>query len=192
MHPRDEKEHLRAAIRERIARIPEHLRHAEGRSLCKALSRLLPAEPSGIAAFFPIKDEPDMRPLLSEIIARGHRLYLPRFENKTLAFRRAMDLSLLSPGAFKIPEPPRDAELLDPADLAIVFLPGRAFTKAGLRMGRGNGGYDIWVRKQRAANPATKFYGVALECQIVNDLPMEEHDQTMDGVVTARGMLASR
>lgn len=189
MHVRDEKEHLRQAIRERIARIPEHLRHAEGRSLCRQLVRLLPAEPSGIAAFFPVKDEPDLRPLLTEILARGHRLYLPRFEDKMMVFRRIGDIMELSKGTFGIPEPPHDAELLDPADLALAFVPGRAFTKTGLRLGRGNGGFDIWIRKQRARNPATLYLGVALDCQIVNDLPFEAHDEKLDGVVTARGAL---
>jgi 5,10-methenyltetrahydrofolate synthetase len=189
MHIRDEKEHLRQAIRERITRIPEHLRHAEGRSLCKQLIRMLPTEPAGIAAFFPVKDEPDLRPLLTEILARGHRLYLPRFEDKRMVFRQVTDLAQLGTGTFGIPEPPRESPLLDPADLSLVFVPGRAFTKSGLRLGRGNGGFDIWIRTQRALNPATRYLGLALDCQIVNDLLFEPHDERMDGVVTARGML---
>lgn len=71
----------------------------------------------------------------------------------------------------------------------IVLVPGRAFDRERQRLGRGNGGYDIWIAKQRQQNPATKYWGVAFEHQIVPSIPVESHDQPMDAVVTPREFL---
>lgn len=187
MHIRDEKEHLRKSIRERLARIPDRARHAESRTLSRQLLKALPQGIFTLTAYFPLKDEPDLRLLLQTLLERGCPVFLPRFEDKKMVFRRATDLVDLKPGEFKIPEPPIDSPLLDPAHLDIALIPGRVFTRGGLRLGRGNGGFDIWIRAQRAANPATKYWGACYECQLINELPQEPHDEKMDCVVTARG-----
>ncbi len=157
--------------------------------LGREILKLLPANPSTIVAYFPLKDEANLQPLLEELLARGWTLFLPRFERGTMVFRQAKTLADLTPGEFKIPEPPIDAPMLEPSALAYALIPARAYTLKGLRLGRGNGGYDIWIRKQRAANPHTKIWGVCLECQLVNDIPMEAHDERVDAVLTARGLM---
>lgn len=189
MHIRDQKSHLRQAIRERLAKLPEKERLAEGRTLCRELLNILPKEPFTLCAYFPLKDEADMRPLLLALLQRGCALYLPRFEGKTFVFRKAENLQELPKGILNIPEPAEDAPLLDPLSLAYALIPARAYTPSGERLGRGNGGYDHWIRAQRAAHPKTVFIGVALECQIVREMPTEEHDERVDMVVTARGRM---
>jgi len=57
------------------------------------------------------------------------------------------------------------------------------------RLGRGNGGYDHWIEKQRDVNPDTRMIGVAFECQIVNEVPIDAHDEKMDEVITDRGSI---
>ncbi len=188
MHAKEEKAHLRNAIRERLSRISENERHAESRSVCRRILENLPAEPSTICAYFPLKDEVDLRALLTELLQKGWKLYLPRIENNAMVFRKAESIESLTPGQYGIPEPALSDPLLDPQDLTYALTPARAFDKKGHRLGRGNGGYDIWIRKQRAANPKTKFWGVALEAQIVQQIPMEAHDEKVDAIVTARGL----
>ena len=188
MHPKDAKALLRQSIRERLAGQTEPQRHAESRSLCKRILESLPPGPLTICAYFPLKDEADLRPLLEELLMRGDKLFLPRFENG-IVFRRLETREELRPGQWKIPEPPPDAELLDPAMLDIALIPARAYDRTGHRLGRGNGGYDLWITQQRAKNPRTRFWGVALECQLVDAVPMEPHDATVDALVTARGIV---
>lgn len=189
MHPKEEKALLRQRIRERLALQTDAQRHAESRSICRRIMENLPPGPLTICAYFPLKDEADLRPLLEELLLRGDRLFLPRFENG-LVFRRMETREELRPGSWKIPEPPEDAEELDPLQLDIALVPARGFDKTGGRLGRGNGGYDIWMKKQRAKNPKALVWGVALESQIVDAVPMEEHDQKVDAVVTARNLIA--
>ncbi len=190
MHPTEEKAILRQSIRERMARLSDADRHAESRTICRQIHKALPPEPVPVAAYFPLKDEADLRPLLDELLKEGWPVYIPGIEHGEMIFRRIATTADLHLGKFGVLEPPREAERLDPQTLRIVLVPGRAFDRLGNRLGRGNSTYDKWIAAQRAANPQTRFWGIALECQIVHRVPMQEHDERMDSLVTARGQTA--
>ncbi len=151
----------------------------------------LPSPPLSVCAFVPFKDEVDIRPLIEELLATNYDLYLPRFEGGKLAFRQAKDLDHLTIGPFDIPEPSSDSPALPLSSETIVLVPARAYTKTGERLGRGNGGYDIWIREQRKLNPRTQFWGICFEAQVMNEVPMEGHDERVDRVVTDRGFFDS-
>lgn len=195
-HVYEQKKELRAAILERIQRMNKQARDAASRSIVRRLLEVLPQN-LALCAFFPLPTEPDIRPLLSAVIARGQPLYLPACapakastggSNHLLVMRRVSDLTLLRPGSCNIPEPPDDAGALDAAIPAVVLIPGRAFDLEGGRLGRGNGGYDRWIGMHRAVNTQSAYYGVAFECQMVNAVPVEAHDAALDGIVTERGL----
>src|SRR3989344_6368146 len=188
MDTRKAKEALRQSIHERIVRMPPNLLLAESRSLCRRILENLLPPPLTICGYYPLKTEADIRPLLEELLQRGDSVYLPSFAGNQLSFRKYDNFESLSPGTLHIPEPPIAAPSPDPSALQYVLTPGRAFDREGFRLGRGNGGYDKWIAKQRNTNPSTQFWGIALECQIVSEVPHEKHDQKMDRVVTARGI----
>lgn len=182
----DEKTTLRHSIQERIAHLSEKEKDAESRTLCR---QILPHIPKGsvVCAYYPMKSEVDILMLLEELLLRGDRVYLPCFEKGTLVFRQAEDFSHLHKGSLGVLEPTQNApELTEGADFVLV--PGRAFDPKGNRMGRGNGGYDKWIHTQRKDHPETRFIGVSLECQLVNSVPIEAHDEPVDAVSTARGL----
>lgn len=187
--PRAAKAHLRTSIKERMATQRPGDLAAESRTLCKEAAALLPDEPSAICAYVPLSDEADIRDLLAVILERGHMLYLPAFDGRKLVFRRATDLASVRKGALGTQEPPEDGEDLDPSTLAMAFIPGRAFDAKGGRLGRGNGGYDAWIRAHRSRFPDTRMIGVALGCQLTQEVPMEDIDERMDALITARGLL---
>lgn len=78
----------------------------------------------------------------------------------------------------------------------VVLVPGLAFTKDGLRLGRGGGYYDRFLErfsKPRAANKGVtnseqrpKLIGVCYEAQLLKELPYTHHDIQMDAVLCAR------
>jgi 5-formyltetrahydrofolate cyclo-ligase len=186
MDPKAAKTELRDAIKDRLSRITEGERAADGRSLSRRIIEALPPEPVPIAAYMPMRTEPDITLLLEHLLEKGYPLYLPRFEGGKMALRQATNLKTLIKGQLGVLEPSPTAPLLKPQDLAIAVVPARAYNKKGQRLGRGNGGYDIWIRAQRAANPNTQFWGVIFEQQLVRDIPMEAHDEVVDAVITAR------
>ncbi len=183
------KDQLRDAMKERLARLSEKDREAESRSLYRRVLELLPDDVASVCAFVPMPDEVNVQMLLDELLAKDVPVFLPRFEMGKLAFRRTEDLTALEKGALGTMEPPVMAEELDPAQVSHVLVPGRAFDRNGGRLGRGNGGYDHWIGPQRNANPQTVFWGVCFDCQLVHEVPMEGHDERMDAVVTARGIV---
>ena len=164
-------------------------RAAESRSLCRRLVELLPDDPVVICAYMPMSDEVDIKPLLQDLLDRKYSIFMPRYEGGKLTFRKVEDLSILSPGSFDIPEPPITAPEIDHQNVSHVFVPGRAYDLSRNRLGRGNGGYDHWIRNHRTKNQNTTFLGVCYECQVVQEVPVEGHDERVDAIITARGLL---
>lgn len=173
-------------MQERLEHIPQKDKKAESRSVCRTIFPLI-KKGSVICAYFPLKTEPDIRPLILELINRGDNVYLPVFTKNNHIFRRMTDFESLKKGSLHIPEPTEENPELDILKLDIALIPGRAFDKNGGRLGRGNGGYDYWISDLRKSNPEAKIYGVAFECQVIKEIPREEHDEVVDDVITARG-----
>lgn len=84
----------------------------------------------------------------------------------------------LCPGeGYAIPEPVgRLFTELDRIDMILV--PGIAFTGSGERIGRGKGYYDKILKQTKAYK-----LGICFDFQLLEELPMEEHDVKMDRVV---------
>lgn len=79
---------------------------------------------------------------------------------------------------------PEDSLSFPCTDTGIFMLvPGVAFTKDGKRLGHGKGFYDIYIEEMRKSGLRPFLCGFALPCQIVEDLPTEEHDILMDKVI---------
>lgn len=182
------KSDTRRAIKERLARLNPKDRDIESRVICKELRKLLGDTPKTVAAYMPYLDEPDIKPLLQELLAAGWTVVMPAVENNQLVFRQITDLSQNRKHPVTgIMEAPPECPKVDDATIVDAIVPGRAFTRTGDRMGRGNGGYDIWIGHRRRAKASTRFVGVCFECQVMTELPMEAHDQKVDAVLTARG-----
>jgi 5-formyltetrahydrofolate cyclo-ligase len=183
----DEKAVLRDEIRERFSGKTEEELATESQKLCDELLPHIPVG-SSVCAYAPLKTEVDLLPLISELISRGDSVFLPALEDNAMVFRRTEDLNTLAPGALNICESPTGSEILSDGLADVVLVPGRAFDMNGNRLGRGNGNYDSWIQAQRRANEDMKFFGIAFECQIFDEVPVEEHDQKMDMIVTAGGL----
>ena len=181
------KAELREAIEKRLRALTEKDRRAESRSLCRRVIESIDTTLDAVCLYIPLKTEVDVEPLFRAFESRGTPIYLPRFASNQLEFRRLEDRAKLVKGTLGIPEPSTSAVLL-PTEGRILFLvPGRAFDQEGGRLGRGNGGYDRFMKLYRSQNPEALFMGICFECQIVPKVPMEDHDEKVDIVITARG-----
>jgi len=185
MQTSDLKQKLRESIETKITQLSEEELAAESRAICENLLKLIP-EKSTVCAYSALETEVDLNFLITELIKRGDRVFLPRYNDNGITFHKIENLEDLIPGAFSVLEPLADFKQADPSIIDIVLVPGRAFDNQGNRLGRGKGGYDKWISHQRNENSKTKIWGVAFECQIIDDVPVEEHDQRMDEVVTVK------
>ena len=141
------------------------------------------AAASAVVAYWPLADEIDVRPFIGIAIGRGQRVFLPIMVGDELVFRQYTGPECLrADNRYGIGEP-HGTPTLDTQDGAgvVVVTPGVAFTARGARLGRGRGFYD----RAFALLPEAWKIGVAYECQMVDSLPTEPHDQMMDSVVYA-------
>lgn len=190
MHHSNAKQILRQTMQERLARMSDDERAKESQSICIHLLQALPKN-MAICAFVPLKTEPNIQPFLEEIVRRKQSLYLPVFDGRSLIFRKTTDLFSLVVGSNGILEPLNNTAIIPSNEPIIALVPGRAFDANGNRLGRGIGGYDRWIAERRKTGTASTFIGVAFDCQIVAAVPMEEHDQRIDAVITGKRNLGT-
>jgi 5-formyltetrahydrofolate cyclo-ligase len=108
---------------------------------------------------------------------------LPRVAGSELVFHFS-GAGELQAGSFGIGEPPAGAPRCPAGGIELVFCPGMAFSRAGLRLGRGKGFYD----RALAGSPAIRV-GVCFREQVLPALPADPHDQAMDFLATPDGVV---
>lgn len=72
-----------------------------------------------------------------------------------------------------------DEKILD-----VVIVPALAFDSKKNRIGFGGGYYDTFLEKVRQKNNKALFIGVCYDFQIIDSVPTEKHDVTLDFVVS--------
>ena len=126
--------------------------------------------------------EPDIWPTFIEALASGKQLSLLRYSPDGDRYVPCLvrDLSRdLQPGQYGILEPGPQCPIFDLMRLDLALVPGIGFTLNGGRLGRGKGYYDRLL----AEVPALKC-GVAFDCQIASEFPMEPHDVQLNCILT--------
>ena len=137
-----------------------------------------------VALYHPIKHELDTEPLFDALVDLGVSIALPVTikKNAPLEFRGFAPNDLLQKGKFGVMEPTDDAPTLIPS---IVVTPLLGFTRRGRRLGYGGGYYDRTLAELRRNGQVTAI-GYGFGGQEVDDLPVSDHDEPLDWVVTER------
>lgn len=107
------------------------------------------------------------------------KIILPVVVGDDLELRQYQGVAQMQKGAFDILEPVGKS-LSDLSEIDFAIIPGMAFTREGLRMGRGRGFYDRLLPRLKC-----RRIGVCFDCQIVESLPLDPWDVPLDGVVAA-------
>lgn len=174
-------------MRTRRAAIPITDRLAVAEKIRDIFLKQIPlTQPCVIAGYWPTQDECDPRPLMTALVAQGHRLCLPTIINKNqpLEFRAYAPGDSLMMGQYAIPAPSTNAAKMMPD---VVLVPLLAFDAAGQRLGYGGGYYDRTLLALRAQQKIMAI-GIAYACQELFHLPAHDGDQRLDAVVTEVGV----
>ncbi len=68
----------------------------------------------------------------------------------------------------------------------LLIVPGVAFSLNGDRLGHGAGYYDAYISRMKKICGINLFtLGICFSCQLVDDVPQEEHDIKIDSVIYA-------
>jgi len=145
-----------------------------------------------IACYLPHDGEIDPSTIV-ERIWRMHKIaFLPVLSPLAadrLWFARALPGMALKPNRFGIPEPVAHRRDLVRADeLDLVLMPLVAFDVRGNRLGMGGGYYDksLEFLRRRRHWRKPRLLGLAHDFQKVAQLPINDWDVPLDGVVTDR------
>ncbi len=142
---------------------------------------------AAVSGFWPMGDEIDVKPLLSQLHAAGHPVGLPVVVGKglPLVFRAWHPGLALVAGGFKTEVPPPSAPELVPQ---ILIVPLLAFDSEGYRLGYGGGFYDRTLEKLRNSGARPLAVGVAFSAQHVARVPRDHYDQPLDWIVTEKSV----
>ncbi len=126
---------------------------------------------------------------ICHVLHQGKTLLLPRVDRQRgeLDVYRVRDPGRdLRMGIWGVREPrPDRCARVDPHVIDFVLVPGLAFDARGGRLGYGGGFYDKLMAD--GLSPCAWLVAGAFEGQMVEKIPVDEHDVSMDVVVTENG-----
>jgi len=129
-----------------------------------------------VSGYVAINDELSPEFLLARFRHAGASIAMPRVNaDDTMDFRLWEPGIALVKGRFGLMEPPETAPV-----------PLLGFDSKGTRLGYGKGHYDRALAALRAKGRAFAC-AVAYKAQMVDDLPVEPHDEQLDWAVTEQG-----
>lgn len=170
------KKELRQMLRHR----KEHISCTEASAVLSRL-RLHPRwqSASTVLLYHALPDEVPTQALLEELRAAGKTVLLPRVTSPTeMTLHRYTGPGDLQTGAYGIMEPTGEP-FSDYAHIDTVLVPGMAFDRHGHRLGRGKGYYDRLLPQL----PHAYKMGICFPFQLLDEVPVDDHDVLMDCVV---------
>lgn len=176
----DEKKALRTAVRRALRQINPKDRAVWSAAITeRALTEPQVLQAESIFLYWGMDTEVDTRALMDGLCALGKKVYLPKVVGDGLMVPvRYWTGCPMSPGAYGIMEPEND-ETCERIDL--ILSPGVAFDKECARLGQGGGFYDRFLEKSGA-----KVIALAFEMQMVDCVPRDVHDKSVDMVITEK------
>lgn len=172
---------LRAARRDHVAALDDMTRALLFRRPPAPLLQKMPGD-AAIGLYSAMPHEAPAAGYARFFAEQGRTLALPCFAHKGAAMEFAVHTdpfgeSDLEVGPFGILQPAADAPVLEPE---VLFVPILGFTARGERIGQGGGHYDRYL----AARSGLLRIGLAWDVQLLEQLPVEEHDVRLDYVIT--------
>lgn len=132
-----------------------------------------------------LQDEVDTFIMIDEALKAGKRIAVPvilKEEKRLIAGEIHNRLEDLESQHFGIYQPRQDRVKEVPLDdIDLVVVPGVAFDRKNIRLGRGHGYYDRFLS---GLPKRTKTIGLAFDFQVLEDLPQDPHDVPVSKIVS--------
>lgn len=151
-----------------------------GEKLHKLISENMIFKDLSVGLYYPMGSEVS----LLNFAHQHHKkipFYLPKVNKQGMDFVLWDFKQELSCDILGIPAPNEEAIFIPP----IICVPLLGFTQQKHRIGQGAGYYDRFIQQQRSPQSTPPiFVGIAYECQRLDDLPIEAHDEKLDFIVS--------
>jgi len=138
--------------------------------------------------YIDVRSEVRTRNDLALALLSGKKIVVPYCVDGELELFHLENVEELAIGMYKILEPKEElrsvvAKIVDVKEIDLIIVPGVAFDRRGGRTGHGKGYYDKLLEHARLDTP---LVALAFECQLFDEIPMQDHDVFMDKVVTEK------
>ena len=186
-HPEGEKAAFRSRLRAaRAARSSEELAAAEAGLARHGVAAWRAAR--GVAAYASVRDEPPTRALLDGLTSQGVFVLLPCVDGDALEWGvyEGWDSLVESERGLLEPRGARRGTAEAMRDVAVAAVPALAVDRRGNRLGRGAGFYDRALADTRPA----AIVAVVFAEELLDNLPVVEHDVPVHAVLTPDGLTA--
>ena len=190
---------LRVRLLDRRKEIPAAHQQQQSREICQFLEDWFAKMASQtqsdhdpadwvVAAFWPLKNEPDLIPFMTRIHQEGFRTVLPVIVKRDapLEFHEWGPTTPMISGVFGVQEPASKIVLRP----NVVLVPTLGYTDRGDRMGYGGGYYDRTLAELRSTGPLLTIGVGWREGQISHEhgeYQPQAHDIPLDAVLNADG-----
>ena len=136
-----------------------------------------------IGTYISFRDELDTKKLNQHLLERELNLALPAidFQTKEINFFMYHKNTELKENKFSILEPKNKDKVIFPK---IILIPLLGYSKSGFRLGYGGGYYDKYLSKNGIGD--VKKIGIAFSFQEVEEIPVEDHDERLDWILTEK------
>jgi len=171
-------------IAERLGIDPEQ-RYAHAEHIAARLDALVnPVDGLAVSIYWPLRGEPDLRPWMTRVMARGGICAFPVVveKNKPLIFRAWVPPTPMVKGFWGIPVPADGAEIVPD----IIIAPVVGFDLQCYRLGYGGGYFD---RTLAALRTLYRAIGVGYASAQIATIHPQPHDIPLDAIVTDRETL---
>lgn len=179
----NQKRALRAELRERRQNLTATERESATAGLTRHLVDLTTdLSARSVSCYLSARTEPNTRPYLTWAREQDIRILLPISREDGLLDWTTGDGETEHESILGLPE--AVGELLGPIAINgvdLILVPAAAVDKTGLRMGWGRGYFDKTLGSMEKCPPV---YAVLFDGELVDQVPRELHDQSVDGVVT--------
>lgn len=178
---------LRRQLRDTLAAMSEADRHAKSASACRFITNSAEFDAARVVMLFlSTPTEVDTAPLALKCWQQNKSVVVPKV---TWDQRRMLPVEISSlKDAMTMTGPVREPVAGKPIPLDLIDLvvvPGLGFTPRGYRIGRGMGFYDRFLAQSEFTGLSC---GLAFEEQVVEDLPVLDHDMPLSMLATDRGI----
>lgn len=173
----------KSLIQKRMDQTDEEIKDKSYHIFQRLIDEKILAKHHRILLYKDFRKEVQTNALINYLLEQGHEVALPRVSEdfKTMALYLITGEDDLQVSSYGILEPiPCEEKKIEAASLNLVLSPGVGFTPDCYRIGYGGGFYD----KMLSTLSDIFVCGLAFDCQIVSQLPLEEHDQQLNMVIT--------
>lgn len=146
-----------------------------------------------ILAYVNYQSEVITKGIIEYAFLLGKQVYCPKVLDKgktgEMEFFRISSLNDLKEGYKGILEPEEipDAKWKPAGKKALLLMPGAVFDRQGHRIGYGKGFYDRFLKHWNDSIEAK--IALAYYMQVKEEIPFEQHDRCVDGIITEKEVI---